>query len=51
MELRNRNGICTVSRVCMMRDWDPLCEVCKLELRRVLNNRDYVSRQASVYDG
>ena len=33
------------SRVCMM--WDlgnPFCEVCKMELARRLNNRDYVSR-------
>ena len=38
------------SRVCMMRDLgNPFCEVCKMELARRLNNRDYVSRQASVY--
>lgn len=38
------------SRVCMMRDLGkPFCEVCKMELARRLNNRDYVSRQASVY--
>ena len=37
-------------RVCMMRDLgNPFCEVCKMELARRLNNRDYVSRQASVY--
>ena len=34
----------------MMRDLgNPFCEVCKMELARRLNNRDYVSRQASVY--
>lgn len=33
------------SRVCMMRDLgNPFCEVCKMELARRLNNRDYVSR-------
>lgn len=38
------------SRVCMMRDLgNPFCEVCKMELARRLNNRDYVSRQESVY--
>ena len=34
----------------LMRDLgNPFCEVCKMELARRLNNRDYVSRQASVY--
>ena len=38
------------SRVCMMRDLgNPFCEVCKMELARRLNNRDYVSRPQSVY--
>lgn len=37
-------------RVCMMRDLgNPFCEVCKMELARRLNNRDYVSRPQSVY--
>ena len=37
-------------RVCMMRDLGkPFCEVCKMELARRLNNRDYVSRPQSVY--
>lgn len=38
------------SRVCMMRELgNPFCEVCKMELARRLNNRDYVSRPQSVY--
>ena len=37
-------------RVCMMRDLgNPFCEVCKMELARRLNNRDYVSRPQSLY--
>ena len=37
-------------RVCMMRKLgNPFCEVCKMELARRLNNRDYVSRPQSVY--
>ena len=38
------------SRECMMR-WlgQPLCEVCKMELARNLNNPDYVSRPAAIY--
>ena len=38
------------SRECMMR-WlgQPFCEVCKMELARRLNNRDYVSKPAEIY--
>ena len=37
-------------RVCMMRDLgNSFCEVCKMELARRLNNRDYVSRPQSLY--
>ena len=38
------------SRECMMR-WlgQPVCEVCKMELARKLNNTDYVSKPAALY--